>query len=146
MLLVAAVAAAAGCVSQAGASVIIGSGAGQKMLQAEIADTPEKWARGLMNVASLPEDSGMLFVFPDSRPRSFWMKGTLIPLDIIFVSEGFRVVDIATLQPCREDPCPSYTSKSPARYVLEANAGYAAENGITEGDPVAVRYEAGQKN
>ena len=68
----------------------------------------------------------MLFIFQQERPQSFWMKNTLIPLDMIFISADLVIVDITTMNPCKTDPCPDYTSKQPARYCLEVNAGYAA--------------------
>jgi hypothetical protein len=105
-------------------------------VNAEIADTAEKLQRGLMFRTSMGENEGMLFVFNDEQPRTFWMKDTLIPLDIIFISSAGEVVDIKkNFVPCAAEPCPSYTSKQSARYVLEVNAGfadmYAVENGLT---------------
>ena len=101
----------------------------------EIADTPALRSRGLMHVEYLPEDEGMLFIFDDEGPRSFWMKNTLIPLDMIFMDDNFKVVSIARKsEPCNFDPCPSYSSGAPAKYVLEINGGLSDELGIQEGD------------
>lgn len=141
LLLLALAVLAAGCVSapqSPATQVIVSTPAGQEIVDAELADEPAEWAKGLMNRTSLAEGHGMLFVFPDERRRSFWMKDTLIPLDIIFVSGSFEIVDIATLQPCAADPCPAYASKSPARYVLEVNAGFAEANSITIGERIAI--------
>lgn len=99
----------------------------------EIADTPEEWQRGLMYRDSLPESSGMLFAFPDEAPRSFWMKSTKIPLDIIFISASMTVVDVQAMEPCSKDPCVSYRSAAPAKYALEVNKGFAERNGIRTG-------------
>jgi hypothetical protein len=141
VLLVVLVIAIAGCVSQSqSAQVILSTGTGQKTVSAEIADNMQEWEAGLMNRSSLPENDGMIFIFPDSQQRIFWMKDTLIPLDMIFISDRFEVADITTMEPCRADPCPSYTSKLPARYVLEVNAGYAKENNVTTGSRVAFHY------
>ena len=86
---------------------------------------------------SLPENSGMLFIFPDSSPRSFWMKNTLIPLDMIWIDESKKIVGITeNVQPCKADPCPSYPSGKPVKYVLEVNAGFAERKGIKENDSV----------
>jgi uncharacterized membrane protein (UPF0127 family) len=105
--------------------------------QAEIADTPEKHARGLMFRTSLKEGFGMLFVFPDDEVRSFWMKNTLIPLDMIFLNSDRQVVDLySSVPPCRADPCPSYTSALPARYVLEIAGGQAEKLHLEVGDKI----------
>jgi len=93
-----------------------------------------------MNRPSLGENEGMLFVFPDSQKRSFWMKNTQIPLDMLFISENYEITDMTTMQPCTADPCPVYTSKAPARFVLEVNAGYAERYNITLGDKMAFKY------
>lgn len=116
-------------------SIIIFTGAGPVKIRAEFAKTPEEWQKGLMNRPSLPKNSGMLFIFPDETNRSFWMKNTLIPLDIIFVSSTGRVNEITTLTPCQEtEICQSYNSKTPAQYVLEINANAAGKWKIMEGD------------
>lgn len=104
-------------------------------VNAEIADSPEEWQKGLMYREYLADDSGMLFVFNDSNYRSFWMKNTLIPLDMIFVSANGTIVDInEDFQPCKTDFCDSYKSKGKARYVLEVNGGFAEGNNISIGD------------
>ncbi len=96
----------------------------------EIARTPEEKQKGLMFRESLSDDSGMLFVFENDAPRTFWMKNTLITLDMIFIDESMKIVEIkADVPPCEEDPCPTYTSK-PAKYVLEINGGVAEQNKI----------------
>lgn len=109
-------------------------------VNAEIADDPQERAMGLMNRASLPAGQGMLFVFDDSAPRSFWMKDTLISLDIIFISADFEIVDITTMEPCKTLICSSYVSNGSAQYVLEVNAGFADEHGIEKGNKVVVRF------
>jgi len=116
-------------------SITIFTGGGPVKIRAEFARTPEELQKGLMNRASLPKDSGMLFVFTDEETRSFWMKDTLIPLDAIFVSSTGRVNEITTLNPCQEtEICQSYNSKTPAQYVLEINAGSTEKWKIMEGD------------
>ncbi|MGH8190481.1 MAG: DUF192 domain-containing protein [Rhodanobacteraceae bacterium] len=101
----------------------------------EIASTPAEQEHGLMDRTSMPSDHGMLFVFPDSAPRTFWMKNTLIPLDILFFDSQHQLVTIqADAQPCKANPCRLYPSGVPARYVLELNAGTAAKLGVRKGD------------
>ncbi len=116
-------------------SITIFTQVGPIKINAEFARTPEELQKGLMNRISLPKNSGMLFIFPDEETRSFWMKNTLIPLDVIFVSSTGRVNEITTLNPCQEtEICQSYNSKTPAQYVLEINAGQAEKWNMTEGD------------
>lgn len=101
----------------------------------ELATTPEDQALGLMFRDSLADDRGMLFIFPTETQRSFWMKNTRIPLDIFYFDSGLRLVNVAeNARPCRVARCPSYPSTGPARYVLELNAGKAAELGVVPGD------------
>ena len=100
----------------------------------EIAATPAEQEHGLMDRTSMPAGHGMLFVFPDSQPRTFWMKNTLIPLDMLFFDANRHLVAIqANAQPCKADPCQLYPSDAPARYVLELNAGTAAKFGLRKG-------------
>lgn len=100
----------------------------------ELATTPAAQEHGLMDRTSMAADHGMLFVFEDSQPRTFWMKNTLIPLDILFFDAHDRLVAIqADAQPCKADPCSLYPSNVPARYVLELNAGTAAKLGLRKG-------------
>ena len=101
----------------------------------ELAETQEKQALGLMFRDSMPADHGMLFIFPAQGLRSFWMKNTRIPLDIIYFDEELKLVSIAeNAQPCRTRRCPNYPSEGPAKYVLELNAGKAAELDLRPGD------------
>lgn len=69
---------------------------------------------------------GMLFLFPESDYRAFWMKNTLIALDIIYLDSDRRIVYVhSQVPPCKGDPCPSYPSPVPAQYVLELDGGEA---------------------
>lgn len=100
----------------------------------EIADEPNEWQKGLMFVESLPKNEGMLFIFNDSSPRTFWMKNTLIPLDMIFVDENFVVVDVKeNVPPCKVDPCDTYPSEKASMFVVELNAGSVKENNVSVG-------------
>ncbi len=108
---------------------------GGKTFRVEVADTSEKQALGLMFRDSMAADEGMIFIFPGEAPRSFWMKNTRIPLDIMYFDKDFKLVSIsADTPPCKVSRCPSYPSKAPAKYVLELNAGTAATLGIGIGD------------
>ena len=101
----------------------------------EIPDTPQKKMKGLMFRDSMPEDHGMLFIFDADGFYSFWMKNTLIPLDMVWLDSDLTVVHIETDVPvCPGDPCPSYRPGAPARYVLELCAGTVQKIGLTTGD------------
>lgn len=100
--------------------------------------------RGLMMRTSLAPDRGMLFVFPDAAPRGFWMKNTLIPLDILYFDARRKLVSAQQdVPPCRADPCPTYPSEGPARYVLELSAGTARRIGARKGDTLAIEGKLG---
>lgn len=107
-----------------------------------LAVTRQEQARGLMFVESMPEDRGMLFVFPREAPRSFWMKNTRIPLDILYFDSDLALVSVAAnARPCAADPCPTYPSRAPARYVLELNAGKAQSLGVQPGDRLELLFD-----
>ena len=98
----------------------------------EVVEKNEDRRRGLQFRKSLSEDAGMLFVFETSYPYSFWMKDTLIPLDMIWLDYARRVVHIEShVPPCRQDPCATYTPSSAALYVLEISAGQAEKMGLS---------------
>ena len=104
-------------------------------IHVEIAADDASREHGLMNRISMPADHGMLFVFPDSQIRTFWMKDTLIPLDMLFFDADRKLVTLLSdVPPCKADPCATYSSTAPARYVLELNADAASKLGIREGD------------
>ncbi len=120
-------------------AVFIDNGNGKIKVEVEIADSPEERAAGLMFRESLGENSGMLFIFDDEKTRSFWMKNTLIPLDMVFISEDLEIIDIKYAVPCREDQCISYVSKEPAEYVLEVNGNFTVRNSIAIGNMVNLK-------
>lgn len=108
-----------------------------KPFMTEIADTPEKHSRGLMFRRGIADNYAMLFIFADEDYRSFWMKNTLISLDIIYLNQGRQIVDMFTsVPPCCGDPCPAYPSKFPARYVLEIKGGLAKKLKLKIGDKI----------
>jgi len=92
-------------------------------IDVEVADESVEMIKGLMGREELCEDCGMIFVFQDDREHSFWMKNTLIPLDMIFINSENVVVDVLSAVPCTEDPCPHYKPENKAKYVLEVNSG-----------------------
>jgi uncharacterized membrane protein (UPF0127 family) len=107
------------------------------VIQIEIADTPSTRSAGLQGRVGLEKDKGMLFVFPEETLLKFWMKKTLIPLDIIYVSDDYKIIDIIPdAQPCTEPPCTIYPSTGKCRYALEVNAGFTKINNIKVGDKV----------
>ena len=110
-----------------------------KRFTTEFATTDTTRARGLMMRTSLAADQSMLFVFPDTDQRSFWMKNTLIPLDILYFDAERKLVSMQlNVPPCKADPCPSYPSNAPARYVLELPAGTVSRIGAAAGDELTV--------
>lgn len=107
-----------------------------------VAETPEDQARGLQGVEALPEGAGMLFVFEAERTGGFWMRDTLVPLDIAFLDAGGRVLAVAGMVPCPGDPCPITDPGVPHRAALETAAG--ALTGVDPGDVVTWEVLAGR--
>ena len=106
-----------------------------KRFYVEIADDDPSRTRGLMFRDELADNRGMLFIFRQEAPRSFWMRNTRIPLDIIYLDRDWRVVSIVhNARPCRTQRCPSYPSEGASMYVLEVNAGQAQALGLERGD------------
>lgn len=105
----------------------------------EIADTDARRQRGLMWRESMPADQGMLFVFETVSSHSFWMKNTLLSLDMVWLDAELNVVDIQTVEPCpvQASYCPSYVPAAPAKYVLEVNA-YGFQGQV--GDKLVVEF------
>lgn len=93
-------------------------------LEVEVADTEQARARGLMGRTVVPAGTGMLFRFDDPAQQHFWMKDTLVPLDIAWIRDG-AVAGVDTMPPCPEtvQDCPSYPSPGPVDAALEARAG-----------------------
>ncbi|MFN2238670.1 MAG: DUF192 domain-containing protein [Thermoanaerobaculia bacterium] len=120
-----------------GPRVVLSNGSS---IAVEVVADPESRARGLMYRPSLAEDRGMLFLFPEPDVHSFWMKDTLISLDIIWLDTERRVIAIERdVPPCKADPCPSYGPAAEALYVLELAAGQAAAYRIEPGDVLELR-------
>jgi uncharacterized membrane protein (UPF0127 family) len=106
---------------------------GSQTLVVEIADNSEKSAQGLMFRKQLPEGTGMLFVFPDEKIRSFWMKNTFVPLSIGFFNSKRELIDIQDMNPAQSEmqtDFPNYVSKGPARYALEVPKGWFSKHKV----------------
>ena len=106
-----------------------------------IADDEKERQVGLSNRRTLDKNSGMLFIFPKKGIYSFWMKNTLIPLDMIFINDNkiVHIVKKAVIDPKNNSPLPIYTPPTEANYVLEINSGQAEENKIKNGDLIILK-------
>ncbi|MGH7540758.1 MAG: DUF192 domain-containing protein, partial [Gemmatimonadota bacterium] len=102
-------------------------------VRVEIAESEEERQRGLMHRESLPQDEGMLFVYPTERRLGFWMRNTLIPLDIAYIDSEGRIVDIQQMAPLDET---TRYSRQPAMYALEMNEGWFEAHDVGVGDRV----------
>ena len=101
----------------------------------EVAVSPEERTQGLKFRSNLSKDSGMLFIFPEKAKHTFWMKDTIIPLDIIWLDEDYNVVHIVEgAQPCKELPCELFNPQERAVYVLEINSGESRKLDLKIGD------------
>jgi uncharacterized protein len=110
----------------------------------ELATDDASRQHGLMMRTALAPDHGMLFVFPYIGPQAFWMKNTLIPLDILYFDADRRLVSMQLdVPPCKADPCPTYPSDAPAIYVLELSAGTAQRIGAKPGDTLKIDGDVG---
>ncbi len=102
---------------------------GHKLI-AEVAANDPSRATGLMHRRMLPENRGMLFVFPAAALQSFWMMNTHVPLSIAFIDEGGAIINIADMKPLTTEP---HGSARAAKYALEMNQGWFAKRGIMPG-------------
>jgi uncharacterized protein len=123
--------------SLSGVKIVLGSGATTLTINAKVAATPADRAEGLMGVKSLPANRGMLFVFREPGRVSFYMKDTLIPLDIAFIGQA-KVLQIETMLPCKVDKCPLTRPNATYEMALEVAAGTFAKAGIGPAAPVSI--------
>jgi uncharacterized membrane protein (UPF0127 family) len=114
--------------------LVISSDSGHVKIDIQIANTEFDRQLGLMFRKNMEENQGMLFIFPDVKTRSFWMRNTEIPLDIIFIDPSKTILNIARNTTPYSDI--SYTSVAPAKYVLEVKGGFADRHNISSGDKV----------
>jgi hypothetical protein len=126
--------ACASCNGDGSPVVVVHGDEGPARVRVELALDAADQARGLMWRTQLDRNAGMLFVFGHERDRSFWMKNTPLPLDIIYIDAGGKVVSVAE----RTTPysLASIPSSAPAKYVLEVNAGFARAHGVRPGSRV----------
>jgi len=105
------------------------------VVNVEVAADDATREQGLMFRDQLAADHGMIFLFPQSGEYPFWMKNTLIPLDMLWIDEGKKIVHVSSnVPPCKADPCPSYPPHANAKYVLELASGVAVKHGLKNGD------------
>lgn len=104
------------------AGIVLRDPAGTEIaLRVDLADDPMEWQVGLMHRPIV--ERGMLFVFPVDQPQAFWMKNTLVPLDIAYFRSDGTWVSSVRMEPCIAEPCATYPSAAPAKYALELPAG-----------------------
>ena len=135
----AATAAAAAASFERGTATIAPRAGARVAVAVEIARTRAERQQGLMYRRSLPARAGMLFVYRQDVRGGFWMKNTLIPLDIAFSDARGRILRILTMQPCRADPCRIYEPNVSYRTALEVNAGLFRRWKVKAGDRVTIR-------
>ncbi len=102
-------------------------------LVVEVAETADQRRDGLMGRTELRDGHGMFFIFDSPNRLSFWMKNTLIPLDVIFFDENGKYVSSTSMVPCEADPCQKYSAEGDALYALEVGAGFLGRVGVEEG-------------
>jgi len=110
-----------------------------KCVNVEVAYEESEQQKGLMFRENLDKNSGMLFIYDGEDMRGFWMKNTLIALDMLWIDKDKNIVYIKeNALPCEKDPCEVYGSLEKSKYILEVNAGFVMENDIKVGDEVAL--------
>ena len=118
------------CLSAQAAMPLVELKAGKQTLTAEVASTDPDRMQGLMHRRMLPENRGMLFVFPNVAYHGMWMKNTFIPLSVAFIDDKGVIINIEDMQPHTLD---GHNAKKPARYALEMNLGWFRKHGISPG-------------
>lgn len=113
----------------------------KKIVELEVAENITQQAYGLMNRTKLAPNAGMIFIFEDEQPRQFWMKNTLINLDIAYVDKEKTIIDIQTMKAVTsvlQTDLPSYPSKKPAQFAIEMNAGWFKKHKISLGAKIKI--------
>lgn len=113
---------------------------GAKTYHMAVAATPKEQEQGLMHQTQLPERTGMLFPIEPHRRVAFWMKNTLIPLDMLFIENNQVIQIVHNATPCRQDPCNVYQSEQPVDGVIELFGGTAAKDGLKPGSSVKILW------
>ena len=114
--------------------------AGTHKLIAEVANNDSQRSTGLMHRRMLPENRGMLFIFPDVALHSMWMMNTYVPLSVAFIDQEGTIINIEDMQPQTQS---THAAKKPARYALEMNLGWFAKRGIKPGVKIEGIEKAG---
>ena len=114
---------------------------GRHTLTAEIANTDATRSSGLMHRRMLPENRGMLFVFPDIAVHGMWMMNTHLPLSVAFLDRDGVIINIADMTPHTQE---THSAARPAKYALEMNQGWFRKRGIKPGDKVEGLEKAGK--
>lgn len=117
-----------------------------QVIQLEVARTPIQQEIGLMYRTELAKDRGMVFPFDPPRRAAFWMKNTLISLDMVFLLKGKVQAVSSNVQPCTADPCPTYGPTTLVDQVIELRAGRAQELGIKQGDRLVLQPQSASSN
>ncbi len=120
-------------------TITTNNGTSPVQLSVEIADTPNERALGLMERTEMEPNTGMLFVFPKPQMLQFWMKNTLIPLEILFFDADGAFVSASVMEPCTTDPCPRYSSAALAQFALEVAPGFRDAYSIGVGSILDVK-------
>lgn len=113
---------------------------GDRSFELEVARTQQQQAMGLMYRKSLAHNRGMLFTFEPPQPVRFWMKNTLIPLDMIFLRNGKVVAIAAAVPACKTKTCPTYGTQSPVDQVIELSGGLTKQIGLKVGEQVKIKF------
>jgi uncharacterized membrane protein (UPF0127 family) len=115
---------------------------GEVVFKVELAQTPEEQKKGLMDRTYMAKNRGMLFVYKEAQPVTFWMKNMLIPIDMIFIGADHRIKRILpVVPPCPfGQECPLYSPAEPVQYVLEIRAGIAEAEKLEVGDNVITPF------
>ena len=119
-------------------TAVIETGDEDARLSVEIAETDAQRQFGLMFRESLPDDAGMVFLFPAETSGGFWMKNTLIPLSIAFYDAHGKIVRILDMEPCPGDPCAIYDPGVEYRGALEVNKGVFRRLGVQAADRIRI--------
>lgn len=115
---------------------VTGTDGASATVAVRVADTVERRSHGLMEVPELPDGAGMWFVYETDHESAFWMRNTLVPLDIAFVTADGRIAQILTMEPCEADPCRHYPPGVTYRNALEVPAGWFDRVGLGVGASV----------
>lgn len=111
-----------------------------QIIHLEIADTWPKQIQGLSGRQTMPENYGMLFIYPQYQLQNFWMKDMHFPLDFLWIKDDTIVGVLTDIPPSMDQPLPTYQSPEPVNFVLELNAGIVKKFNIKIGDTILLRY------